>query len=139
MTGRPSVGTMPAMTTAGAMKSGALLVWLAGISCGLSLEIPMGPLSGKIGGLPWTVATGETVRAAHPRLTHGAQRRGANARHPRDLSCPHGRGAYVDRTMRKTAALAGLVLVTLFGASCVGGYNKLVAEGQAVDAQWAQV
>lgn len=41
--------------------------------------------------------------------------------------------------MRKTAALAGLVLVTLFGTSCVGGYNKLIAEGQAVDGQWAQV
>src|SRR4051794_17214779 len=50
-----------AMTRAGAMKPVALLLALAGASCGLSLEIPMGPLSGKIGGLPWTVATAQTT------------------------------------------------------------------------------
>jgi hypothetical protein len=48
------------MTRAQARKGAALLVWLAGTSCGPSLEIPMGPLSGKIGGLPWTVATAQT-------------------------------------------------------------------------------
>jgi hypothetical protein len=49
-----------AMTRAGALKAVALLLSLVGTSCGLSLEIPMGPLSGRIGGLPWTVATAQT-------------------------------------------------------------------------------
>jgi LemA protein len=36
--------------------------------------------------------------------------------------------------------LIGLgVLVAIFGASCVGSYNKLVRLGQAVDGQWSQV
>ena len=40
--------------------------------------------------------------------------------------------------MRK--ALIGLgVLVAIFGASCVGSYNKLVRLSQAVDSQWSQV
>lgn len=41
--------------------------------------------------------------------------------------------------MRKIGALAGLALVAVLSASCVGGYNKLVEQNQAVDAQWAQV
>ena len=36
--------------------------------------------------------------------------------------------------------LLGLaVLAAIFGASCVGSYNKLVRLSQAVDAQWSQV
>jgi LemA protein len=36
--------------------------------------------------------------------------------------------------------LIGLaVLVAIFGASCVGSYNKLVRLSQAVDGQWSQV
>jgi LemA protein len=41
--------------------------------------------------------------------------------------------------MRKIGALAALALVAVFGAGCVGSYNKLVEQNQAVDAQWAQV
>jgi LemA protein len=41
--------------------------------------------------------------------------------------------------MRRIGALAALALVAVFGVGCVGSYNKLVGESQAVDAQWAQV
>src|SRR6059058_3451263 len=36
---------------------GAMLALLAAVSCGMNDEIAMGPLSGRIGGKPWTVAT----------------------------------------------------------------------------------
>jgi LemA protein len=41
--------------------------------------------------------------------------------------------------MKKTILLGLVVVAALFGASCVGSYNKLVRLDQAVDAQWAQV
>jgi LemA protein len=41
--------------------------------------------------------------------------------------------------MGKIGALVGLGLLAIVGVSCVGGYNKLVGLGQAVDGQWAQV
>src|SRR5579863_5671649 len=41
--------------------------------------------------------------------------------------------------MGKYGLLAVVGLVAILGFSCVGGYNKLVGLGQAVDAQWAQV
>jgi LemA protein len=41
--------------------------------------------------------------------------------------------------MGKIGLLALVVLVAVLGVSCVGGYNKLVQQSQAVDGQWAQV
>jgi LemA protein len=41
-------------------------------------------------------------------------------------------------TMAKIGLVA-VVLAVVLGISCVGGYNKLVGLGQAVDGQWAQV
>jgi LemA protein len=41
--------------------------------------------------------------------------------------------------MGKYGLLAVVVLLAVLGFSCVGGYNKLVGLGQAVDSQWAQV
>jgi len=41
--------------------------------------------------------------------------------------------------MGKYGLLAVVGLVAILGFSCVGGYNKLVGLGQAVDSQWAQV
>jgi LemA protein len=41
--------------------------------------------------------------------------------------------------MARKLGLAVILFSALTGVGCVGSYNKLVQQGQAVDAQWAQV
>jgi LemA protein len=41
--------------------------------------------------------------------------------------------------MGKISLIAVLGLAAILGLSCVGSYNKLVGQSQAVDGQWAQV
>jgi LemA protein len=41
--------------------------------------------------------------------------------------------------MKRIGLLVVVAALAISSASCVGGYNKLVGLGQAVDAQWAQV
>src|SRR3954454_14269265 len=56
----------------------------------------------------------------------------------RERDCHSGRGAYVGG-MKRLWLIVLLALIVVLAVSGVGGYNKLVRLGQAVDGQWAQV